>query len=38
MNLNRFTEADIDITDKDEKRRKKYRKAFDKLHAKINED
>jgi (p)ppGpp synthase/HD superfamily hydrolase len=37
MNLNRFTEADIIMTDKDDKRHKKYRKAFDKLYAKINE-
>ena len=37
MNLNRFAEANIPITDKDEKRHNKYRKAFDKLLAKINE-
>lgn len=37
MNLNRFTEANLVIRDKDEKRREKYRKAFDKLYAKINE-
>ena len=36
MNLNRFTEAGLDITDKDEKRREKYRKVFDKLYDKIN--
>lgn len=38
MNLNRFTEADIVISDKDEKRREKYKKAFDKLYDKMNED
>ena len=37
MNLDRFTEANLPITDKDEKRHNKYRKALDKLLAKINE-
>ena len=32
MNLNRFTEADIAITDQDKNRFDKYEKAFDKLH------
>jgi (p)ppGpp synthase/HD superfamily hydrolase len=38
MNLNRFTEANLPISDKDEARHNKYRKALDKLLAKINED
>jgi (p)ppGpp synthase/HD superfamily hydrolase len=37
MNLDRFTEAGITITDKDEARHNKYRKALDKLIIKINE-
>lgn len=37
MNLNRLIEADIQITDKDIRRTENYRKAFDKLHAKLNE-
>ena len=32
MNLDRFTEADIAITDQDKNRFDKYEKAFDKLH------
>ena len=32
MNLNRFTEAGIAITDQDKNRFDKYEKAFDKLH------
>lgn len=31
MNFDRFTEADVKITDQDIKRGKKYEKAFDKL-------
>lgn len=38
MNLNRLTDAGIEVTDKDEQRTKKYRKAFDKLLAKIREE
>ena len=38
MNLNRFIEADIAVTDKDKKRKEKYQKAFDKLLAKIREE
>lgn len=33
MNLDRFTEADIRITDRDISRVKKYEKAFDKLYS-----
>lgn len=33
MNLDRFTEADIRITDRDINRVNKYEKAFDKLHS-----
>lgn len=33
MNLYRFTEADIRITDRDINRVNKYEKAFDKLHS-----
>ena len=33
MNLNRFTEAGIAITDQDKNRFDKYEKAFDKLHS-----
>ena len=33
MNLDRFTEADIRITDLDINRVNKYEKAFDKLHS-----
>lgn len=36
-NLNRFTEAGIDILEKDKKRADKYTAAFYKLHNKINE-
>jgi (p)ppGpp synthase/HD superfamily hydrolase len=36
-NLNRFTEAGIDISEKDKKRADKYTVAFYKLHNKINE-
>jgi (p)ppGpp synthase/HD superfamily hydrolase len=36
-NLNRFTEAGIDISEKDKKRADKYTAAFYKLHNKINE-
>ena len=36
-NLNRFTEAGIDISEKDEQRAGKYTAAFYKLHNKINE-
>ena len=35
MNLERFTEAGITITDKDTKRNEKYKKAFDKLLANL---
>lgn len=35
--LNRFTEAGIDILEKDKKRADKYTAAFYKLHNKINE-
>lgn len=38
MNLNRLTEAGIVVTDRDERRTEKYRKAFDKLLSKVNED
>ena len=37
MNLNRFTEANITVVDKDERRSEKYKKAFNKLLAKIQE-
>lgn len=37
MNLNRFTEAGINVSEKDEKRSDKYKAAFGKLHTKINE-
>lgn len=36
-NLNRFTEAGIDISKKDKKRADKYTAAFYKLHTKVNE-
>ena len=36
-NLNRFTEAGIDISEKDKKRASKYNMAFDRLYTKINE-
>lgn len=36
-NLNRFTEAGIDISEKDKKRADKYTAAFYKLHNKLNE-
>ena len=36
-NLNRFTEAGIDVSEKDEKRADKYTAAFYRLHNKINE-
>jgi (p)ppGpp synthase/HD superfamily hydrolase len=36
-NLNRFTEASIDILEKDKKRADKYTAAFYKLHNKLNE-
>lgn len=35
MNLNRFTEAGITVTDRDEGRIEKYQKAFDKLLAEV---
>lgn len=35
MNLNRLTEAGIAVTDRDEIRTEKYRKAFDKLLAEV---
>lgn len=35
MNLERFTEAGITITDQDTKRNEKYKKAFDKLRANL---
>lgn len=35
MNLERFTEAGITITDQDTKRNEKYKKAFDKLLANL---
>ena len=35
MNLGRFTEAGITITDQDTKRNEKYKKAFDKLLANL---
>ena len=35
MNLERFTEAGITITDQDTKRNEKYTKAFDKLLANL---
>lgn len=38
MNLDRFTEANLPITDKDEARHNKYRKAFDRLITKIIKD
>jgi (p)ppGpp synthase/HD superfamily hydrolase len=38
MNLNRFTDAGIMLTDRDEIRHKNYRKAFDKLHSKLTEE
>ena len=37
-NLNRMTDAGIEVTDDDEKRVKKYRIAFKKLLAKIQEE
>ena len=37
-NLNRMLDAGIEVTDKDEVRVEKYRRAFKKLHAKLNED
>ena len=36
MNFDRFTEADVKITDQDIKRGKKYAKAFDKLLNGLN--
>ena len=36
MNLDRFTEADVKITDQDIKRGKKYEKAFNKLIDSLN--
>ncbi len=36
--LKRFVEAGIPVTEKDEARRDKYRKAFDKIHKKLNEE
>ena len=38
MNLNRMLDAGIEVTDKDEQRVDKYKKAFDKLLAKIREE
>lgn len=35
MNLNRFTEAGIVVTDRDVKRTEKYRKVFDNLLAEV---
>ena len=37
-NLNRFLDAGMPVTEKDESRAKKYRKAFDKIHKKLNEE
>lgn len=36
-NLNRFIEAGVEVTEKDEQRSGKYLKAFEKLYAKIQD-
>ena len=38
MNLNRMLDADIEITERDERRTKKYKKAFDRLLEAINKE
>ena len=38
MNLNRMLDADIEITERDERRTKKYKKAFDRLYKAINKE
>lgn len=37
-NLNRMLDAGIEITERDERRTEKYKKAFDRLHKAINKE